>query len=252
MTAQKQSGIALVTGGTRGIGEAICKMFSGEGYQVVTTFRNKERERQAREWQSRMADDGLEIDLVKMDVSDMRSCEIAADELLQRYGRLDVLVNNAGITRDSVMKKMPIEAWQEVIHTNLDGVFNVTRCFLDTFLAQHYGRIINISSINAQKGQFGQVNYSAAKAGIHGFTKALAQETARKGITVNTISPGYVETDMIMAIDEKIREQIKAQIPVGRFGQPEEIARLVAFLANEQSSFITGADFSINGGMFMH
>ncbi|KPQ01637.1 acetoacetyl-CoA reductase [Marinobacter sp. HL-58] len=252
MTAQKQSGIALVTGGTRGIGEAICKALSGEGYKVVTTFRNKEREREAREWQSRRADDGLEIDLVEMDVSDTRSCEIAADELMRRYGRLDVLVNNAGITRDSVMKKMSIEAWQEVIHTNLDGVFNVTRCFLDTLLAQNYGRIINISSINAQKGQFGQVNYSAAKAGIHGFTKALAQETARKGITVNTVSPGYVETDMIMAIDEKIREQIKAQIPVGRFGQPEEIARLVAFLADEKSSFITGADLSINGGMFMH
>lgn len=252
MKAQKQSGIALVTGGTRGIGEAICKTLSKEGYQVVTTFRKEERETQARDWQSRLAADGLEIDLVQMDVSDTRSCEIAADDLLNRYGRLDVLVNNAGITRDSVMKKMPVEAWQEVIRTNLDGVFNVTRCFLDTLIAQNYGRIINISSINAQKGQFGQVNYSAAKAGIHGFTKALAQETARKGITVNTVSPGYVETDMIKAIDEKIREQIKAQIPVGRFGQPEEIARLVAFLADEKSSFITGADLSINGGMFMH
>jgi acetoacetyl-CoA reductase len=150
------------------------------------------------------------------------------------------------------MKKMPIEAWQEVIHNNLDGVFHVTRCFLNTLLTQESGRIINISSINAQRGQFGQVNYSAAKAGIHGFTKALAQETARKGVTVNTVSPGYVETDMINAIDEKIRDQIKAQIPVGRFGQPEEIARLVTFLADENSSFITGADFSINGGMFMH
>jgi acetoacetyl-CoA reductase len=199
-----------------------------------------------------MADDGLEVDLVLMDVSDHENCEKAANELLDRYGRLDVLVNNAGITRDGVMKKMPIEAWQEVIHNNLDGVFHVTRCFLNTLLTQESGRIINISSINAQRGQFGQVNYSAAKAGIHGFTKALAQETARKGVTVNTVSPGYVETDMINAIDEKIRDQIKAQIPVGRFGQPEEIARLVTFLADENSSFITGADFSINGGMFMH
>lgn len=252
MNDQKQSGIALVTGGTKGIGEAICKGLAREGYQVVTTFRNEKREPEAREWQSRLADDGLEIDLVQMDVSDARSCETAAEALMNRYDRLDVLVNNAGITRDSVMKKMSIEAWQEVIHTNLDGVFNVTRCFLDSLIAQNYGRIINISSINAQKGQYGQVNYSAAKAGIHGFTKALAQETARKGITVNTVSPGYVETDMIMAIDEKIRDQIKAQIPVGRFGQPEEIARLVTFLADKQSAFITGADLSINGGMFMH
>ena len=252
MAAQQQSRIALVTGGMRGIGEAICIALANEGYQVVTTYRNIDRESQALDWQSRLAGDGLEIDLVQMDVSDNESCERAANELLDRYGRLDVLVNNAGITRDGVMKKMPIEAWHEVIHTNLDGVFHVTRCFLEALMAQNYGRIINISSINAQKGQFGQVNYSAAKAGIHGFTKALAQETARKGITVNTISPGYVETDMIRAIGENIREQIKAQIPVGRFGQPEEIARLVAFLADEKSSFITGADFSINGGMFMH
>lgn len=252
MKVQKQSGVALVTGGTRGIGEAVCIALAKEGYQVVTTFRNAEREKQARDWQQRLADEGLEIDLVQMDVADISSCEKAAGELLNRYGQLDVLVNNAGITRDSVMKKMPVEAWQEVIHTNLDGVFNVTRYFLDFLIAQNYGRIINISSINAQKGQFGQVNYSAAKAGMHGFTKALAQETARKGITVNTVSPGYVETDMVMAIDEKIREQIKAQIPVGRFGQPEEIARLVVFLADEKSSFITGADLSINGGMFMH
>ncbi|MBC7190857.1 acetoacetyl-CoA reductase [Marinobacter sp.] len=252
MTLRKQSRIALVTGGTRGIGEAICIALANEGYQVITTYRNTERETQARDWQSRMADDGLEVDLVLMDVSDHENCEKAANELLDRYGRLDVLVNNAGITRDGVMKKMPIEAWQEVIHNNLDGVFHVTRCFLNTLLTQESGRIINISSINAQRGQFGQVNYSAAKAGIHGFTKALAQETARKGVTVNTVSPGYVETDMINAIDEKIRDQIKAQIPVGRFGQPEEIARLVTFLADENSSFITGADFSINGGMFMH
>ena len=252
MTTHHNSRIALVTGGTRGIGEAICRALATDGYQVVTTYRNEEREPDARDWQARMADDGLEIDLVKMDIADADSCEHAASELLERYGRLDVLVNNAGITRDAVMKKMPLESWHDVIHTNLDGVFHVTRCFLDTLLAQGYGRIINISSVNAQKGQFGQVNYSAAKAGIHGFTKALAQETARRGITVNTVSPGYVETDMVRAIDEKIREQIKAQIPVGRFGQPEEIARLVTFLADEQSSFITGADLSINGGMFMH
>jgi len=252
MTTEKTSRVAMVTGGTRGIGDAICKVLARQGYQVVTTFRNAERKPQALEWQTRLASEGLEIDLVQMDVSDTGSCEAAAHELLGRYGRLDVLVNNAGITRDSVMKKMPVDAWRQVIHTNLDGVFNVTRCFLDTFIAQNYGRVINISSINAQKGQFGQVNYSAAKAGIHGFTKALAQETARKGITVNTVSPGYVETDMVLAIDEKIRDQIKTQIPVGRFGQPDEIARLVAFLADEQSSFITGADMSINGGMFMH
>ncbi|MFW5824606.1 MAG: acetoacetyl-CoA reductase [Marinobacter sp.] len=252
MMTQTDSRIALVTGGTRGIGEAICTSLGGQGYRVITTFRNDDREPPARDWQRRMADNGMEIDLVRMDVSDPESCESGARDLLNRYGRLDVLVNNAGITRDAVMKKMPLEAWQEVIHTNLDGVFNVTRCFLNTLLDQNYGRIINVSSINAQKGQFGQVNYSAAKAGIHGFTKALALETARKGITVNTVSPGYVETDMVMAIDEAVREKIRAQIPTGRFGQPDEVARLVAFLADEKSSYITGADFSINGGMFMH
>lgn len=252
MMKQGSSRVALVTGGTRGIGEAICKALSEAGYQVITTYRNAEREQLAREWQQCMADNGMEIDLVHMDVADLESCEQASKDVLARYGRLDVLVNNAGITRDSFMKKMTVDAWHQVIHTNLDGVFYVTRCFLDTLISQNYGRIINLSSINAQKGQFGQVNYSSAKAGIHGFTMALAQEVARKGITVNTVAPGYVETDMVMAIDEGIRDQLKAQIPVGRFGKPEEIARLVAFLADEKSSFITGADFSINGGMFMH
>ncbi|MDO3720145.1 acetoacetyl-CoA reductase [Marinobacter sp. chi1] len=252
MTNKDTSRVALVTGGTRGIGEAICMVLREAGYQVVTTYRNPERKPQAQEWQQRQAAAGIEIDLIQMDVSSPKSCEQGAREILERYGRLDVLVNNAGITRDAVMKKMSLDAWQEVIHTNLDSVFNVTRCFLETLLEQKYGRIVNISSINGQKGQFGQVNYSAAKAGVHGFTMALAQETARKGITVNTVSPGYVDTDMVMAIDEGVREKLQAQIPVGRFGEPREIARLVEFLADEQSSFITGANFPINGGMFMH
>ncbi|QSP94314.1 acetoacetyl-CoA reductase [Marinobacter salinisoli] len=252
MANQESSRVALVTGGTRGIGEAICRALSEAGYQVVTTYRNPNREAQARDWQQTLAGEGIEVDLVQMDVSSPESCEHGAKDLLARYGRLDVLVNNAGITRDSVMKKMPLDAWQQVIHTNLDGVFNVTRCFLDTLLEQKYGRIVNISSINGQKGQFGQVNYSAAKAGVHGFTMALAQETARKGITVNTVSPGYVSTDMVMAIDEGVRDKLQAQIPVGRFGHPQEIARMVEFLADEKSAFITGANFPINGGMFMH
>ncbi len=252
MSAGEKSQVALVTGGIRGIGSAMCRELIHAGYQVVTTYRSPQRKAAAQEWQRELAEDGLEVGLIQMDVSDAASCRSGADDLIERYGRLDVLVNNAGITRDVVMKKMTLEQWQEVIHTNLDSVFNVTHCFLNGMLEQGYGRIVNISSVNGQKGQFGQVNYSAAKAGIHGFTKALAQEVARKGITVNTVSPGYVATDMVMAVPEEVREKIIAQIPVGRLGEPEEIARVVRFLVAEESAFITGADFSINGGMHMY
>ncbi len=247
-----QARVALVTGGIGGIGTAICRELAGEGCRVISTYRAPEREAIAREWQKQLAEEGLEMDLVCMNVADAESCQKGAKEVLERYGRLDVLVNNAGVTRDATMKKMSQEQWSEVIHTNLDGVFNVTHGFLESMLESGGGRIVNISSVNGQKGQFGQVNYSAAKAGIHGFTKALAQEVARKGITVNTVSPGYTATDMVMAVPEEVREKIIAQIPVGRLGEPEEIARMVAFLADEGSGFITGADFSINGGMHMY
>jgi acetoacetyl-CoA reductase len=166
-------------------------------------------------------------------------------------GSIQILVNNAGITRDSSMRKMSHQQWRDVMTSNLDSVFHVTRPVLDQMLDSGFGRIINISSINGQKGQFGQVNYSAAKAGMHGFTKALAQEVARKGVTVNTVSPGYIETDMIMSVPENIRDGIKAQIPVGRFGEAQEVAHVVAFLADENSGFITGANIAANGGQFM-
>lgn len=244
--------LALVTGGTGGIGTAICKRLCREGMRVVATYSGPSRQLAAAQWQSELVEMGFPIETVMMNVSSYEDCVTAAAEIRNRFGEVTVLVNNAGITRDAVMKKMAVEQWSAVIHTNLDSVFNVTHQFIDGMIDQHFGRIINISSINAQKGQFGQVNYSAAKAGIHGFTKALAQEVARKGITVNTISPGYVDTSMIHAMSEEIREKIKAQIPVGRFGEPDDIARMVAFLAAQESSFITGADFAVNGGHYMH
>lgn len=252
MSDSETARVALVTGGYGGLGTAICKSFARDGYQVVSTYRSPERREHALEWQRAMASDGLEAGLVCMDVSDSESCRKGASELLERYGRLDVLVNNAGITRDSVMKKMTVDQWHDVIHTNLDGVFNVTHPFLNQMLEQGFGRIVNISSVNGQKGQFGQVNYSAAKAGIHGFTKALAQEVARKGVTVNTVSPGYAATDMVMSVPEEVREKILSQVPLGRLAQPEEVARVVRFLADDESAFITGADYSVNGGMHMH
>lgn len=173
-------------------------------------------------------------------------------EIVEKYGPVSVLVNNAGITRDASLRRMELDQWQAVISTNLDSAFNTTKQCFDSMLEQSYGRIINISSINGEKGQMGQANYSAAKAGVHGFTMAIAQEGARKGVTANTISPGYIATEMIMAMKEEIRESVRKQIPVGRFGTPEDIARIVVFLADEKSGFITGANISANGGQFIH
>ncbi len=244
--------IALVTGGTGGIGTAICQKLCADGFRVIATYSRPERRPEAERWLAEQQERGLDAHICCMDVSDYDACVTAADEIKAGFGRVDVLVNNAGITRDAVMRKMGRDKWDAVIGTNLDSVFYVTKQFLDSMVENQYGRIVNVSSINAQKGQFGQVNYSAAKAGMHGFTKALAQETARKGITVNTISPGYVATSMVMAIDEKVRDQIIAQIPVGRLAEPAEIARMIGFLVAEESGFITGANFAINGGQFMH
>lgn len=244
-----QKRVAWVTGGTGGIGTAICRSLADAGYQVVAGYSNAEK---AKAWQEEQKAAGYDLGISYADVTDFDSARKSFEEIQQQYGAVSVLVNNAGITRDGMLKKMQPDQWRDVISTNLDSVFNTSRACLDAMLEQQYGRIINISSINGEKGQMGQTNYSAAKAGMHGFTKALAQETARKGITVNTISPGYIATDMIMKIEEKIRESIRAQIPVGRFGEPEDIARLVVFLADEASSFITGANISANGGQFMH
>lgn len=244
-----QKRIAWVTGGTGGIGAEICRALATAGYQVVAGYSNEEK---AKAWQAEQQAAGFDIAISYANVADFDSVQQSYAEIKAKYGTVSVLVNNAGITRDGVLKRMSSQQWRDVLSTNLDSVFNTSQVCFDDMLNQSYGRIINISSINAEKGQFGQANYSAAKAGIHGFTKAVAQEGARKGVTVNTISPGYIATDMIMKIEEKIREGIKAQIPVGRFGEPEDIARIVVFLADEKSSFITGANISANGGQFMH
>ncbi len=244
--------IALVTGGTGGIGTSICQRLDQDGYHVIATYSSPEREAIARQWQAEQQELGHNIDIVQMDVASWDDCVRAGRLILETFGPVTVLVNNAGITRDAVMKKMTPQQWHAVIRTNLDSLFNVTQQFLPVMLDKGFGRIINISSINGEKGQFGQVNYSAAKAGVHGFTMALAQETARKGITVNTISPGYIATQMVMAVPEKVREAIIAQIPMGRLGKPEEIAHAVSFVASPLAGFMTGANLSINGGQHMH
>lgn len=246
---QSQKYIALVTGGTGGLGTAICKRLSKDGFHVVTSYNNAEK---AEKWKQSMLAEGYEIDMYHVDVSDYGSVENMVAEVEQNLGPIDILVNNAGITRDGQFRKMTVENWDAVLKTNLYSVFNCTRNVINQMCDRNYGRIINISSVNGQRGQFGQANYSAAKAGMHGFTKTLAMEVARKGITVNTISPGYIATDMVMAVPEEIRNKIVAEIPIGRMGGTEEIAHLVSFLASKEASFITGANYAINGGQHVY
>jgi len=240
--------VALVTGGTGGIGTAICKKLARQGHVVATTYRNEEK---AREWQAVMKKEGFTFHLYKCDVANFEDSQKMVKSVVQELGPIQILVNNAGITRDSSLRKMTLEQWHAVISSDLDSVFNVTRPVIDYMLETGFGRIINISSINGQKGQFGQSNYAAAKAGMHGFTKALALEVAKKGVTVNTISPGYIETEMVTAVPENIRNSIVAQIPIGRFGTPEDVAHVVSFLISDESGFITGANLATNGGHFM-
>ncbi len=240
--------VALVTGGTGGIGSAICVKLAQAGCKVVSTYVD---EAQANDWKAKMTAAGYDFGLVKCDVGSFDDCKAMGEKVNAEYGGVDILVNNAGITKDGTFRKMSGDQWNAVLTVNLDSVFNVTKQFIDGMLGKSWGRVINISSINGQKGQFGQTNYSAAKAGMHGFTMALAQETAKKGITVNSISPGYIGTEMVMAIAEEVRNQIIAQIPVGRLGKPEEIAALVGFLASEDGAFITGANIAANGGQHM-
>jgi acetoacetyl-CoA reductase len=241
--------VAFVTGGTGGIGTAICKALYDEGYTVVSASSSQEKSEQ---WQQQQKEQGYEFRTCVLNVGDFDSCTRNILDIEETVGPIAVLVNTAGITRDTTMKRMSPQKWQEVIDVNLTGTFNTCRNVIEFMLNRQYGRIINISSINGEKGQFGQVNYAASKAGIHGITMSLAQEVASKGITVNTISPGYIATEMVMAVEENIRNQIIAQIPVGRLGEPSEIARLVAFLSDEKSGFITGSNISINGGQHMH
>jgi len=242
--------IALVTGGTGGIGTAICRQLVRDGCTVVANHRPQSSVR-AEAWLAELRTEGLDIRTAAGDVSDFESCVDMLARIKVEVGQVNILVNNAGIVRDGVMKKMPLENWMEAINTNLNSVFNVTRQVIEDMLAAGWGRIINISSINGQKGQFGQTNYSASKAGMHGFTKALAQEGAAKGVTVNTISPGYIGTPMILSIKEEILNQIVSDIPVGRLGRPEEIAKLVSYLVSDDAAFVTGANIAINGGQHM-
>ena len=241
--------IAFISGGMGGIGTAICRRLGRAGHTVVAgCLPGYERKD---EWLRQMRGEGLRVHAAEGDVADFESCASMFYNVRSVVGPVDILVNNAGITRDSIFKRMTEQDWMAVINTNLNSVFNVTRQVVDGMSERGWGRIINISSVNAIKGQFGQTNYSAAKAGMAGFSKALAQEVVRKGVTVNTVSPGYVETDMVMAIRPEIREQIIAAIPMGRLAKPEEIAAVVAFLASEEAGYITGANISVNGGMHM-
>lgn len=244
------SRVALVTGGMGGLGEAVCIKMAALGYQVVTTY--SPGNTKAEEWLQSMRDLGHDFRAYPCDVSDYDSAQSCVFRIQQEVGPIDVLVNNAGITRDMTFKKMDKVNWDAVIKTNLDSVFNMTKPVCDGMVDRGWGRIINISSVNGQKGAFGQTNYSAAKAGMHGFTKALALEVARKGVTVNTISPGYIGTKMVMAIPQEVLDsKIIPQIPMARLGKPEEVAGLVAYLASEEAAFVTGANIAINGGQHM-
>ncbi len=242
--------IALITGGTGGIGTCMCQQLAKDGYTVVANYIAAEADK-AKAWLAEQIAAGYDMHIAEGDVSNFDACSAMIAKIKADVGPVDVLVNNAGITKDGMFKKMPVENWMAVLNVNLNSVYNVTRQVIDDMLGKGWGRVINISSINGQKGQFGQTNYSAAKAGMHGFTKALAQETAAKGITVNTISPGYIGTEMVMAVQEDIRNQIIAGIPVGRLGKPEEIAKLVSYLASDDAAFITGSNVAINGGQHM-
>lgn len=241
--------VALVTGGTGGIGTAICRRLADDHHYVVATYIPAEADL-AREWRRQQRIDGYDFGIVECDVTDYDACEVMARQLEKECGRIDVLVNAAGITRDGTLRKMDPENWHAVLDTNLDSVFNVTRNIVDLMVERQYGRIINISSVNGQKGQFGQTNYSAAKAGMVGFTKSLALELAETGVTVNTVSPGYIATRMVEAMPEEAKQQIVGKIPAGRLGKPEEIAGAVAYLAREDSAYITGSDLAVNGGLY--
>ena len=242
--------IAMVTGGMGGLGEAICIKLSALGDTVISTYSPTNTKSQ--EWLSEMKAQGYAFRAYPCDVTDWSSCQECVKRITEEIGPVDVLVNNAGITRDMTFKKMDCVNWDSVMNSNLRSVFNMTKQVCDGMTERGWGRIINISSVNGQKGAFGQTNYSAAKAGMHGFTKALSLEVARKGVTVNTISPGYIGTKMVMAIPRDVLDsKIIPQIPMGRLGKPEEVAGLVAYLASEEAAFVTGANIAINGGQHM-
>jgi len=242
--------VALVTGGMGGLGAAICRRLDQAGFRVAATF--SPGNTQAQDWIEAQKDDGFRFTAYKIDVGNYAECEWVIEKVLAELGRIDVLVNNAGITRDQSLRKMTPESWSAVMNTNLDSVFNMSKQVLEPMIAQQWGRIINISSVNGQKGAFGQANYAAAKAGMHGFTKSLALEVARHGITVNTVSPGYLRTAMTLKVPEDVMAtKILPQIPAGRLGRPDEVAGLIAYLASDEAGFMTGANIAINGGQHM-
>ncbi|USG61088.1 acetoacetyl-CoA reductase [Sneathiella marina] len=239
------SRVAIVTGGTRGIGAAISEMLHEKGYKVAANYGGNDA--RAKEFTNRTG-----IKAYKWDVSDFDACAAGVAQVKADLGPVDIVVNNAGITRDGTLHRMDQSAWQQVIDTNLGSCFNMCRATIEDMRANKFGRIVNIGSINGQAGQYGQVNYAAAKSGIHGFTKAMAQEGAAQGITVNAIAPGYIDTDMVAAVPENVLAKIVAGIPVGRLGQASEIARGVCFLAADDAGFVTGSTLSINGGQHMY
>jgi acetoacetyl-CoA reductase len=234
-----------------GLGTALCRRLQAEGFRVATTYSPSNNAPEA--WLGAQRDEGFSFNAYKVDVAEYADCEWMMQKLLDEMGRIDVLVNNAGITRDRSLRKMTNEDWQAVLRADLDSVFNVTKQAIEPMTEQRWGRVVNISSVNGQQGAFGQANYSAAKAGMHGFTKALALEMARHGVTVNTVSPGYLRTKMVTQVpDEIMRTKILPQIPLGRLGEPDEVAALVAYLASEDAAFVTGANIAINGGQHMY
>lgn len=242
--------VVLVTGGMGGLGETISTKMIDAGYRVAVTYSPTNTTHA--EWVADMKSRGYDVLAVPCDVADIDSCARAVAEVSERLGPVDVLVNNAGITRDMTFKKMGKVDWDAVMRTNLDSLFNMTKQVADPMVERNWGRIINVSSVNGSKGAFGQTNYSAAKAGVHGFTKALALEVAKKGVTVNTISPGYIGTKMVTAIPKEVLDtKILPYIPVGRLGKPEEVAGLIIYLASEEAAFVTGANIAINGGQHM-
>ncbi|MCB1786860.1 MAG: acetoacetyl-CoA reductase [Gammaproteobacteria bacterium] len=241
--------VAFVTGGNGGIGSAICRELANQGHTVVAGYFPPEKDA-AEAWQQQMKVDGCAIGLMPVDVTSFEDCERAVADIVSEHGAVDILVNCAGITRDGTLKKMSEANWKAVLSTNLDSAFNVTRHVINGMLDKGWGRIVNIASVNGQRGQFGQSNYSAAKAGMHGFTMAVALETAAKGITVNTVSPGYISTAMTEAMPEDVLKSIVNSVPMRRMGTPEEIANVVAWLASEGNSYTTGANIPVNGGLF--
>ncbi|MCU7875105.1 MAG: acetoacetyl-CoA reductase [Candidatus Thiodiazotropha sp. (ex Lucinoma borealis)] len=243
--------LAVVTGGMGGIGTAICHRLAQEGAKVIATCHPSETD-QVDAWVKSQIDNNAQVSVVAGDVSTPEGGATLMEEIVEKYGPVDILVNCAGITRDTTMKKMTAEQWDAVIDTNLSSAFYVTQPIWNGMIERGFGRVINISSVNGQRGQFGQVNYSAAKAGMHGFTMALAYEGAAKGVTINTVSPGYIETAMTAAMRDDVRDAIIGGIPMRRMGQPEEIAHAVAFLADDASTYVTGANLPVNGGLFIH